>query len=562
MKRTAKSLICLVLAVILMATVLSSCSGKDKVIDFIYPFAADVNSLDPQVAGTSDEYLIIENTFEGLIRMDDEGNIQKGVAESWDISKDGLTYTFYLKKGLKWNINTDKYETGEKAGEFKDERLQMLGYEFNPEITANDFVFALRRAAAPETQSPLFSTIAAIKNANAVYSGKMSRKALGVKALDNYTLQITLSYPDSAFMETLTSAVAMPCNEEFFNATKGRYGLLTKYTLFNGQFYLKQILESSYLLKKNELYGGEFPASAGELTLKIVDEEDKTVDRLLSGYYDAAFISGADSKPVLKSDALTSQPYNDTTWALQFNTNSVIFSSKTMRQAFCLGLERLKDYDEKHLTAAKAMMPSSCKLGANNAVDAVGMTVKKQDKKKSVELWKKGLKGYDLTDITITIITTPEMENALKQTLQGVEGSIGTVVRNADDEQLETVFKVETMTEAEMNTAIVKGEYDIALRPFRATSNSAVSFLRYVHDNGKGFNKKKVEKSLINAEKASDLNTKSKFIRAAESSIISSYALYPVIYETGYYVEAKGVSGVQFHMGTGRVSFVNATRDD
>ena len=556
MKRTAKRLICIALAVILMATVLSACSGKDKVIDFIYPFAADVNSLDPQVAGTSDEYLIIENTFEGLIRMDDEGNIQKGVADSWEISKDGLTYTFHLKKGLKWNINTETYETGEKAGEFKDERLQMLGYEFNPEITAKDFVFALRRAAAPETQSPLFSTIAAIKNANAVYSGKMPRTALGVKALDDYTLQITLSYPDSAFMETLTSAVAMPCNEEFFNATKGRY------TLFNGQFYLKQILESSYLLKKNELYLGEFPASAGELTLKIVDEEDKTVDKLLSGYYDAAFIGGAESKPVLKSDALTSLPYNDTTWALQFNTNSVVFSSKTMRQAFCLGLERLKDYDEKHLSAAKAMMPSSCKIGANNAVDAVGMTVKKQNKKKSVALWEKGLKSYDLTDITINIITTPEMENALKQTLQGVQGSIGTVVRNADGEQLETVFKVETMTEAEMNTAIVKGEYDIALRPFRATSNSAVSFLRYVYDNGKGFNKKKVEKSLINAEKASDLNTKSKFIRAAENSIISSYALYPVIYETGYYVEAKGVTGVQFHMGTGRVSFVNATRKD
>ena len=562
MKRTAKRLLCFLLAVILMATVLSSCSSGDKMIDFIYPFSNNVNSLDPQVAGTSDEYLIIENTFEGLIRMDDEGNIQKGVADAWDISKDGLTYTFHLKKGLRWNIDTDKYEQGDKAGEFKDERLQMLGYEFNPEITAKDFVFALQRAAAPETQCPLFSTIASIKNANAVYSGKMPRTALGVKALDDYTLQITLSYPDSAFMETLTSAVAMPCNEEFFNATKGRYGLLTKYTLFNGQFYLKQILESSYLLKKNELYLGEFPAAADELTLKITDEEDNTTEKLLSGYYDAAFIRGTDSKAVLKSDALTTQPYNDTTWALQFNTNSVIFSSKTMRKAFCLGLERLKDYDEAYLTDAKALTPSSCKIGANNAVDAIGATAKKQNKKNSIALWKQGLKNFDITDITIEIITTPEMENALKQTLQGVQSSIGTGVRNDDGDQIETVFKVETMTEAEMKTAMIKGEYDIALCPFRATSESAISYLRSVSDSASGYNKKKVESALINAEKATDLSKKATAVKNAENRIIGSWALYPLIYETGYYVEAKGVKGVQFHKGTGRVSFVNATRAD
>ena len=557
-----RKIISVILAVILMAGVLSSCSGNDKLIDFIYPFSADVNSFDPQVASTSDEFLIIENTFEGLIRIDDDGNIQKGVADSWTISKDGLTYTFKLKEGLKWNINTDKYTEGEKAGKFKDERLEMLGYEFNPDITAHDFVYALQRAASPETQCPLFSTIAAIKNANAVYSGKMKPSALGVKALNDYTLQIQLAYPDSALMETLTSAVAMPCNEKFFLATKGRYGLHTKYTLFNGQFYLSQILETSYLLKKNELYLGEFPANAGELTLKITDDEDDTGKKLLSGYYDAAFIKGSESQQVLKSDSLTTQAYNDTTWALQFNTNGVIFSSRTLRHAFCLGLDTLENPDEVYLSAAKAMTPSSCKIGANNALDAVGATVKKQNQQMSKKLWKKGIDTYDLTDITVTVITTPEMENALKEVLQGVQSGIGTVVRNSEGEKLEFILKVKTMTEPEIKTAMVKGEYDIALYPYRATSNSALSFLRYVSSNASGINKTKVEKALLSAEKAPDLTSKAKYIREAEKYIIGSYALYPVIYETGYYTEAKGVSGVQFHKGTGRVSFVNATRKD
>ncbi|MBR0413057.1 MAG: peptide ABC transporter substrate-binding protein [Eubacterium sp.] len=563
MKKTLKRIISLVLATVFVAGALSACSGNKDFIDFIYPFSADVNSYDPQVAGTSDEFLLIENTFEGLIRMDDEGKVRKGVAESWKISSDGLTYTFKIKKGLKWNIDTEKYTEGDNKGKFKDERLEMMGKEFNPDITANDFVFALQRAASPETQCPMFSSISAIKNANKVYSGKLDKSKLGVTAVDNYTLQIKLEYPDSAFMETLTSAVAMPCNEEFFNATKGRYGLMTKYTLFNGQFYLNQILESSYLLKKNELYRGDFPAKASELTLKITDpEEDDTVKNLLSGYYDVAFIKGSDSEKILGNKDLTTKPYNNTTWAMRFNTNSVVFSEKDMRKAFCLGLERLSDSEYEYLSDAKALMPSSCKIGANNALEAVGTTVHNQNIKESVKLWKKGLENYDITDIEVTIITLPELENALKETLQGVQSGIGSIVRNEDGEKMSFVIKIKTMTEEEMNSSILKGDYDIAFCPYRATSNSAISYLRSAVANSDGFDSEKVEKELTEAEKSSDLKNKSKHIRNAEKEIIESYALYPTVYETGYYTEAKSVSGVEFHMGTGRISFVKATRGD
>ncbi|MBR3149915.1 MAG: hypothetical protein IKF64_07070, partial [Eubacterium sp.] len=209
-----------------------------------------------------------------------------------------------------------------------------------------------------------------------------------------------------------------------------------------------------------------------------------------------------------------------------------------------------------------AITPPSCKIGANNALEAMGATVAKQNQKESIKLWKKGLKDFDITEFRIKIITTPELENGLKQVLQGVQSGIGSVVRNGDDDKIYTVFEIKTMSEAEIKNAKIKGDYDIALCPFRATSDSAVSFLRATGENSGGYNKKKLEKSLVSAEKAADINTKTKFVREAEGRIIGSYSLYPVIYETGYYVEAKGVEGVQFHMGTGRVSFVNATRKE
>ena len=135
-----KKIISLLLTAVLIITVFAGCGKSEKKINLMYPFTANVNSYDPQVASPGDEYLIIENTIEGLIRIGSDGKVKKGVADSWSISDDGLTYTFNLKRGMKWNIDTEK----DDKGEYKDERLQMLGKEFNPDITANDFVFALQ----------------------------------------------------------------------------------------------------------------------------------------------------------------------------------------------------------------------------------------------------------------------------------------------------------------------------------------------------------------------------------------------------------------------------------
>lgn len=549
----------ILLCICLIGALFSGCSDNDEAIDFIYPFSADVNSYDPQIAGTADEFLIIENTFEGLIRIDDDGTVKAGAAESWDISDDGLTYTFRLKKGLKWNIDTEKND----EGEFNDERLEMLGYEFNPDITANDFVFALQRTAQPETESPLFSTIACIKNAAAVHSGKKKTSELGVKAADDYTLQITLSSADDSFMNTLTTAVAMPCNKEFFEATKGRYGLSTEYTLFNGQFYVSQILETSYLLKNNAFYKGDYPSAASELTLKITEETDENdiIDKLESGYYDAAFITGKDSDSIKDSSGITCMPYNDTAWAFVFNTNNLVFQSKTMRKAFCTGLTRLDDTGKDYLTSASNLTPASCTIGADNAIDAIGSTVFEQDIDESINLWKKGLAFISDTDFTITVITTDYMQDYVKKMLQGIQSGIGNVVKNNEGDTISFTIKVETMSESELKSAISSREYDIAFYPFKATTNSAITYLKsFSENNPTGFDTKELDSAIVSAEKSGNLKTASDYVKKAEKSILNTYSIYPMLYESSYYASAKGVNGIQFHAGSGRVSFVNATR--
>lgn len=567
MKKSVKSTICIFLCAVLLSALFSGCKSSVKKLDFIYPFSADVNSYDPQVASTSDEFLIIENTFEGLVRINDDGTVKNGCAESYEISKDGLTYTFKIKKGLKWNVEFDKYKEGEKKGEYKDKRIRMLGYEFNPDITAKDFVFALKRAVLPETNSPMYPSVSNIQNAVEVHEKKVNSNALGVKAVDDYTLVIKLSVPDNSFLQTLTSSVAMPCNEEFFNACKGRYGLKDEYTLFNGQFYVNQILEESYLLKKNENYKGDFPAKADELTLKIVNEKDKNdskksvTARLMSGYYDAAFITGNEGEKVKNSKGINFVPYQDTTCVMLFNSNSEIFQSKKLRKAFCLGLTRLNKPEKQYLNDTRNYLPKSCLFYGKSITDEIGSIAPVQNIEESMKLWKKGLKIIDVTEVNITILTTPEMENVLKAHLQGIQSGISSITKNDSDDIITYSIKVEVCEENELNSRLRTGEYDAAYCSYKSASPSPVSYLKTFSDyNRTGFNSKKFNKYLELSETAKTKEDELKYIKAAETELLNTYCVYPLLAETSYYASANGVRDVQFHAGSGRVSFVNAKR--
>lgn len=566
--KIVKRLLAALVAVTLCAALFGGCSAKEKRINFMYPFTAQVNSYDPQVAATSDEFLIIENTFEGLIRINDDGTVLPGCAESWEISDDGLTYTFRLKQGLKWDITTEKYDEGEHAGEFKDKRLQMLGYEFNPDITAEDFVYALRRAAAPETQCPMFSSIAVIENAVAVNSGTIAADQLGAEATDAHTLVIHLAAPDEGFLQTLTTAAAMPCNEEFFLATKGRYGLELKYTLFNGQFYVDQLLEASYLLKQNQHYQGPSPTEISQLSLRITGDEDATgsksvAGKLESGSYDAAFITGVQSEQLSKDSGITYLPYADTTWALLLNTANPYFVNDNLRYAFCVGLSKSEVEDKEYLHAADNLLPASCTIGTKPAAEAIGRTTYTPNTAKSIEYWKLGLKELEVSDVTLTVLTTPEMEMPLKELLQGVQAGIGSVVKDDDNNAVSFTVKIETVAQNELNTALAKREYDVALVPYKSSAVSPVTFLKDICARNKtGCDTTAAEEALAAAESAADSAAQTEAIRQAEQAIVDSFAIYPVLTETSYYAAAKGVSGVQFHPGSGRVSFVAATRED
>ena len=243
---------------------LTGCSDtKDAYIYFELP--ATPLTLDPQVASSDSELLIIRNIYEGLLRKDSKGKIVCGVAESYE--KNGLVYTFNIKEDARWH-NGDS-------------------------LDAKDFVFAFKRAVDPKTKSPFASRLFCIKNAEQINKGVLSTDNLGVKAIDSKTLEITLAYESELFEETLTSSVAMPCNEEFFYSSSGKYGLLTKAIFCNGSYRITRWRKDPFGIRlyRWDEYVGDFKAE--NAAVFITCDEEPAIEELEKGSVDMAFIDSS-----------------------------------------------------------------------------------------------------------------------------------------------------------------------------------------------------------------------------------------------------------------------------
>ncbi len=262
MKRIIK-IFSLLLAVISFFTFLG-CSEETSSAIIYYGIETEIKNLDPQTADSPNELMVIRNIFEGLLRENENGEIVNGVIT--DYKKDGLTYTFNIKGDAVWSNNTP--------------------------LTAADFVFAFKRAVDPKTAAPNVQCLYAVKNAEKINKGIYSTETLGVKALNDKTFEVELEKEDSDFLYTLTTAVCMPCNQNFFTGTIGKYGRDFEAVLSNGSYKLRKWNTESQAVRiiKNTSYVGSFvPKNAAVYFSK--NKDYNTYETLNKNYVDIAEVS-------------------------------------------------------------------------------------------------------------------------------------------------------------------------------------------------------------------------------------------------------------------------------
>ena len=529
------SLVLTVLLFCLVGCKDNKASNADKTI--VYGLTSDPKTLDPQMAADSTSITAIEALFEGLTRLDADGNAIPGVAKRWESNANSTEFTFYLRSDAKWSDDTP--------------------------VTADDFVYALHRAVLPQTNSPSASQTFCIKNAKQIYSGQLSPENLGVTAVDEYTLKISLAYSYPDFPKLTASAIFMPCNQEFFTSTSGRYGLESAYVLENGPFCIDGKygwVHDQYLnLKRSSNYSGEktpLPASIKFLIDGNGFNSDDPVDALENGDIDAIPISASQVEEA-KAIGCTVISFQNSTWGLSFNTSSDLMKNEKIRQAFIQAFDREKVLSYKPLDTEKAdtiLLPNTTFLGENYRKLVDSPSLPSQDSNAAQTL-AEGLAELGLSDISSISVLCPDDEN--------VKLMLNEMIISWNS-QFHNYFNMETMDEATLQSRVSSGNYEIALFPITPDSDGPSQVLSLFSSSANGnftnYNNAQYDTLLAKAESTGGLEAASLYA-AAEDYLNQQAVFYPLYYSKRYYAMAQGVSGIVFHPYQGGVDFISAGKE-
>jgi len=291
---------------------LVACGKADKEADapttFSYVYAVDPASLDYSIATRTSTTDVIGNVIDGLMENDQYGNVIPSLAEDWSVSKDGLTYTYKLRKGVKWYTSE--------------------GEEY-AEVTAHDFVTGLKHVA--DGKSDGVSLIQnSIRGLDAYMTGETNDfSTVGVKALDDYTVEYTLNKPESFWNSKVTTATMLPVNEEFLKASGKDYGAVTPSgILYNGPYFLKTLTSKSLIeYEKNPNYWDKEKVKIEKIKLTYYDgsDQESLIRSFSSGAYTTArlFPSSSNFASTLEQygDKITYSPQDSSSYYFTFNVN-------------------------------------------------------------------------------------------------------------------------------------------------------------------------------------------------------------------------------------------------
>ena len=537
-----KRTVSLLLVFILIILSFTACDEETET-ELYYPVTEDFGTIDPQIASVSSSKLIAYNCFEGLVRVNSEGEIVAAGADSWTVSEDSLTYVFSLRKDAKWYLtNTSKEEMSDT-----DPAKSDLPADFDTRVTAKDYAFGLKRALDPATGSADGKYLSAIKNGSAVLNGTKTTAELGIEVLDDYTLKITLERADTNFLYYLTRLAAMPCNETFFNACKGRYGLAMEYMLCNGAYIVYRWSQETLIrLEKNPLYTGTEPAQNERVWVYYVSDSATVPEKIEKGTYDSGYIT-ADGIGLF-SDKFKIESRSDVLWGYWFNAKNEHFITDELRQAFAACTDRslltAPDYiegtaDRLLTNALSPYYEYSPKLIAYDETAAADYYKKAVEKNENIS-----------ASMTVTVLTAEDFADSVKKQIQIWQRVFGLDV------------KINIQTREDALKLLKSGNYQIAFLPVSVSAtNTAEYFRTFKSDstyNVTGYANSAYDSKLNSLSDSMTQDEKNSIFAQCEQTLINQAVVIPAFTEASYFIQGKDVSGI-YSFSSSEVYFRNGT---
>lgn len=512
--------------------------GSDGVIK--YDIAYNPGSLDPQTASDDSSTLLIASLYTGLLRLEPDGSLSAGVAEDYTVSDDGLTYRFKLSSSNYWTDTNG----------------------FDAVCTAQDFVFGFQRLFDPATRAPRASEYFCIKNSRAINSGAISDLSrLGVTASGDYELTIELEYPDPNFPMLLTEAPAMPCSEEYFISSQGRYGLSRDTTPSNGAFYLRTWNYDPYTITDNNLLILRRHAKNSEankvypsgLNFFIEGDED-FVDDFVSGTISCIAVT-EDQRELITGDKYTVQEYDAITVGMLFNKDFELFRTAGFRRALAslIDREKLAQTVTDH-AVAYAIVPGEVTLLDKSYREYAGEKLTTEySTDKAQQYYQQALPGLDRDLFSGARIITRD-DSAASAMISAI----------MQEWQREFGFYcvVETLSESDFNARLSSGDFEIAMQDLNGSTNSPAAYLQSFTKSGSGnysgYSSADVTRLVNSAQRAADLSASADLYKQAEQTIIDDAIFIPLYYKNEYFYINKNFADISYNPFNKTVDFTQA----
>ncbi len=488
----------------------SSSAGAQEI---TFNLGTDIKTLDPALNQAVDSGILIANLFEGLYKLDENQKAIPGIAESCDVSDDGIVYTFHLRKDAKWTNG-------------------------NP-VTAGDFEYAWKRVMNPDTAAEYAYQMEYIKGAAEYTAGTGSADEVGVKALDDNTLEVTLTSPCAYFLELTSFPCYFPVEQKTVEGNE-QWANSTESYISNGPFKLADYkIKDQIILEKNENYYGKDSVKLDKVNVKFVADETSAWASYTTGQFDMVYVvPQSEIQKAVEDGTAQIYPFLSNLYLSINMTDSVqgidpeaakALSDPKVRKAMNLAIDRdslVENVKKGGQIAANGFVPTGI-----TGPDGEDFASKEYfPSKGNVEEAKKLLSEAGYPDgqgfPSVVLLYNPEKGNGpVMQAIQDMwKTNLGIDVQLQSQE-----WKVFIATRNDKN-------YEVARDGWGADYVDPMTFLDIFQStsgqNNTGYNNPEYDKVIAEARAEQDASKRFELLRQAEDMLMEDMPVIPLYYDT------------------------------
>ncbi|MDQ0483066.1 peptide ABC transporter substrate-binding protein [Guptibacillus hwajinpoensis] len=478
---------------------------------------SEPTSFDPPIGFDSVSWNALNNLMEGMTRLDQDDQPQPAAAKEWELSDDGKTYTFHLRDA--------KWSNGEP-------------------VTAEDFEYAWKRLANPDTASPAAFLAYFIEGAEAFNTGEGSEEDMMVKALDDSTLEVTLESPVAYFPSLVSNPAFFPVHKDTVEADPEWHTEADTY-VSNGPFKLtKWEHDSKFVFSKNENYWDVANVKLDEVDWAMVDDTNTEYQMYKTGELHTSDVP-ADLSEELFDNGQAQVEDQSGTYFFRFNLDMEPFQNENIRKAFAMAVDQQKIVEfvtKNEEKPAHGFVAYGFEDASGGDFREVGGDLVTTDADKAKELLEKGMEeeGYDeLPNVTLTY-NTSDAHKKIAETLQQMYKEVlGVNVDLANQEW--NVFSDE---QKQLKLQFSRSSF---LADYGDPINFLESFQTGHSMNRTGWSSEEYDSLIQQAKEETDEVRRFELMHEAEALLFEEMPIFPIHFYNQVYLQNEDVTGIVRH---------------